>query len=152
MKKILAAVAILLGTAGVAAACPAWQNGGFSSFYTTGSDLYLPNNYNVVAGGNVSLRNCNWNHTGFLTSPSTVQFRIDGLEQYGRIQFRAVSNCDTVLFIYDSRGEPWFDDDGLGNFNPELTMLNPASGIYNVWVGTYGGGTCNAQLQVETWR
>jgi len=151
MKKILAALAILIGTAGVAAACPAWQNAGFANYYTTGDDLYSPNAYNVVAGGNVSLRNCDWNHTGWLTSRPTAEIRIDGLERYGRIQFRAVSDCDTVLFINDSLGEWWFDDDGFGNLNPELTMPNPGSGVYHVWVGTYGGGSCNAQLQIETW-
>lgn len=104
MKKILAAAAILLGTTGLAAACPAWQNAGVQTGYTTGQDLYSPNSYSVVAGGNQSLRNCGWNHSGYVISRPDFEFQIDGLHQYGRLEIRAIGSCDTVLLVNDAYG------------------------------------------------
>lgn len=151
MKKILAALAILVGTAGVAAACPAWQNSGVQSGYTTGQDLYSPNSYSVVAGGSESLRGCGWNNTGYVISRPDFEFQIDGLHQYGRLEIRAIGQCDTVLLVNDAQGNWYFDDDSYGNLNPAINLYRPASGVYDIWVGTYGPNTCNATLQMETW-
>lgn len=151
MKKLLAAAAILLGTAGLAAACPAWQNQGVQSGYTTGSDLYLPNSYSVVAGGSQSLRNCGWNHSGYVISRPDFEFQIDGLHAYNRLEIRAIGQCDTVLLVNDASGNWYFDDDSHGNLNPAVNLYSPQSGVYDIWVGTYGTNTCNATLQMETW-
>ncbi|WP_224814355.1 hypothetical protein [Hasllibacter sp. MH4015] len=151
MKKLLAAAAILLGTAGLAAACPAWQNAGVQTGYTTGQDLYSPNSYSVVAGGSQNLRNCGWNHPGYVISRPDFEFQIDGLHQYGRLEIRAVGNCDTVLLVNDASGNWYFDDDSYGNLNPAINLYRPSSGVYDIWVGTYGPNTCGATLQMETW-
>ncbi|MBF9044812.1 hypothetical protein HKCCE4037_15825 [Rhodobacterales bacterium HKCCE4037] len=151
MKKLLAATAILLGTAGLAAACPAWQNQGVQSGYVTGQDLWTPNSYSVVAGGSQSLRACGWNHTGYVISRPDFEFQIDGLHAYNRLEIRAVGQCDTILLVNDANGNWYFDDDSYGNLNPAINLYSPASGTYDIWVGTYSGGTCGATLQMETW-
>lgn len=153
MKKILVAALALMATSGIAAACPAWQNSGVQTGYTTGQDLYSPNSYNVTAGGDQSLRNCGWNHTGYVISRPDFEFQIDGLEQYGRLEIRAIGNpnCDTVLLVNDASGNWYFDDDSYGYPNPAINLYGARSGTYDIWVGTYGAGTCGAQLQMETW-
>lgn len=150
MKKLFAAAFALIATAGVAAACPAWQNDGVQHGYTTGSDLWTPNHYSVTAGGSQSLRNCGFQHSGHVISRPDFEFRIDGLESYNRLQFRVNGTCDTVLLVNDAHGNWHFDDDGWGNLHPLLNVSNPQSGVYDIWVGTYGSSLCDATLQMET--
>lgn len=150
MKKLLAAAFALIATAGVAAACPAWQNAGVQTGYTTGQDLWTPNHYSVTAGGGQSLRNCGWNHTGHVISRPDFEFQIDGLEQYRRLEIRVSGSCDTVLLVNDASGNWYFNDDGWGNLNPLVNLASPRSGTYDIWVGTYGTNLCGATLQMET--
>jgi hypothetical protein len=51
------------------------------------------------------------------------------------------ADADTTLVINDAQGNWVCDDDG-GNagFNPAITFNNPASGQYDIWVGTYAQG------------
>jgi opacity protein-like surface antigen len=51
------------------------------------------------------------------------------------------AEADTTLVINDAQGNWVCDDDG-GNdgFNPAITFTNPASGQYDIWVGTYAQG------------
>lgn len=153
MKTLFAAAFAIVATAGIAAACPAWEHPGVQNGYTTGQDLYSPNSYSVVAGGGQSLRNCGWNHSGYVISQPDFEFRIDGMEQYGRLEIRAIGQCDTVLLVNASDGQWYFDDDSYGNLNPAINLYgqNARSGVYDIWVGTYGPNTCGATLQMETW-
>jgi hypothetical protein len=61
--------------------------------------------------------------------------------------FSVSSEADTTLVINDAQGNWVCDDDG-GNegLNPAITFEAPASGQYDVWVGTYSGG----ELQPST--
>jgi len=44
-----------------------------------------------------------------------------------------------------------YDDDDNGNLDPKIRLTNPAAnGIYDIWIGTYNGATCDAQLIIET--
>lgn len=150
MKKILTAAFALIATAGIASACPAWENSGVQSGSTTGQDLWTPNSYSVTAGGNQSLRNCGWSHTGHVISQPDFEFTIGGLEQYRRLQIRVDGSCDTVLLVNDATGNWYFNDDGWGNLHPLIDINNPRSGVYDIWVGTYGQTVCGATLQMET--
>lgn len=150
MNRLLAAALFLIGMTGIAAACPNWQYQGVQTYYTTGSDLWSPNSYSVTAGGDQYLRNCGFNHTGYVISSPDFEFRIDGLESYSRLNVRAVGSCDTVLLMNDSTGGWWFDDDSLGNLNPSIDVYNPVSGTWDIWVGTYGPNLCSATLTLET--
>lgn len=150
MKKLLAAAFALLATAGIASACPAWQNTGVQTGYVTGQDLWSPNHYSVIAGGSQSLRNCGWDHSGHVISRPDFEFQIGGLESYNHLQLRVNGSCDTVLMVHAPNGQWYFNDDGWGNLHPLLNVTHPRSGIYNIWVGTYGTHTCGATLEMET--
>jgi hypothetical protein len=150
MKRAFLALLVLAATAGAVAACPNWQHPGMQSFYTNGPDLWSPNSYSVVAGGNQSLRNCGFNHSGYVISRPDFEFAIDGLQGYNRLNLRVNANCDTILLVNDSTGNWWFDDDGGNGLNPSVDVHSPANGTWDVWIGTYGQGTCNATLTLET--
>ena len=55
--------------------------------------------------------------------------------------FSVSSEADTTLVINDASGNWLCDDDGGNNgLNPAITITNPQSGQYDVWVGTYAEG------------
>jgi hypothetical protein len=61
--------------------------------------------------------------------------------------FSVASESDTTLVVNDAEGNWVCDDDG-GNagLNPSITFASPASGQYDVWVGTFVSG----ELQPST--
>ena len=151
MKKLLATAFALIATTSIAAACPAYQNAGVQTGNLTAQDLYSANHYSVTAGGDQSLRNCGWNHSGYVISRPDFEFRIDGLEHYNRLEIRVDGSCDTVLLVNDASGNWYFNDDGWGNLHPLVNLTQPRSGVYDIWVGTYGTSLCGATLQLETY-
>jgi uncharacterized protein YfaP (DUF2135 family) len=40
------------------------------------------------------------------------------------------------------------DDDGGEGTNAEIRLNAPRSGVYDIWVGVFGGGTAPAVLQI----
>lgn len=53
--------------------------------------------------------------------------------------FSAQSNADTVLLVNDAEGN-WLCNDDTNGVNPAISITTPASGQYDVWVGTYMRG------------
>ncbi|MEZ6022672.1 MAG: hypothetical protein R3C16_04490 [Hyphomonadaceae bacterium] len=55
--------------------------------------------------------------------------------------FSVSSEADTTLVVNDSEGN-WHCDDDSGNrgLNPSISLDNPQSGQYDIWVGTYSEG------------
>ncbi len=62
------------------------------------------------------------------------------------LTFRVDSKADTTLLINLPDGTWVANDDADGTLNPRITISNPQSGRYDIWVGTFGGGTPPAQL------
>ena len=58
----------------------------------------------------------------------------------GAMQFAVRSGADTTLAVRAPDGTWFCDDDSGGDLNPALSIPNGASGTYQVWVGTFGGG------------
>lgn len=65
--------------------------------------------------------------------------------------FRVRSSGDTTLVINDANGN-WQCNDDTNGFDPEVTFEDPASGVYDIWVGSYDGQMHSAQLQVTERR
>lgn len=150
MLKYLASIAFLFATAGIASACPNWQLQGVQSYATNGQDLWTPNSYNVTAGGDQRLSNCGFNNPGYVISSPDFEFSLSGLEGYNSLNIRTSGNCDTVLLVNDSTANWWYDDDGGNGTNASISVNNPVSGTWDIWVGTYGPGTCGTVLTLET--
>lgn len=51
------------------------------------------------------------------------------------------SSADTTLLVNDPNGNWYCDDDSGNGVNPSLRFSKPASGQYDVWVGTYGSSS-----------
>ncbi|MEM6608033.1 MAG: hypothetical protein AAF689_05585 [Pseudomonadota bacterium] len=136
-----------------AEACPDWQYAGRANLGTlSGSYLYTPRYWNVVAGGNVDLGRCNAPGVGYVVSDPDFEFSFQNDRGYGRLEISVNGNCDTVLLVNDANGTWHFNDDANGSLNPVVNVYGAPSGTYDVWVGTYGPNTCNAQIELETWN
>ncbi|NBB62063.1 peptidase S1 [Pseudomonas sp. ODNR1LW] len=62
--------------------------------------------------------------------------------------FRTVSSEDTTLIINGPDGSWYCDDDSYGDGDAQVRFNRPRSGTYDVWVGTFSGGTTSASLQI----
>lgn len=153
MSRILLSILVLLGTAAAAAACPTVTQGR-ASYSTSGDYLYSPRSYNVIAGGEQNLRNCGFNHSGYVISQPDFSFYTSNMGGYGRLEIEVTSaSCDTVLLVNSANGSWYFNDDGAGNLRPRVNLYGASNtqGRIDVWVSTFGPSTCNAVLEMETW-
>lgn len=156
MKTILVAAGYLLA-AGAAEACPDYNLWGVERYEFSARDLYAPKQVNVRAGGDYNLERCNiragnWRGPmpGYVIREPDFSITIRGMSGY-QIEFRTESNCDSVLLINTAGANWYYDDDDNGNADAKIRLTRPAGdGIYDVWVGTYDGATCDARLIIES--
>ena len=90
------------------------------------------------AGGSPNLVLNYVGQTGQVGTPDLVIRTDDGNNGY---------SCDTTLIMRDPSGQWWFNDDVSG-WNAGLTVRNPQTGPYVIFVGTYGRAECQSRLIV----
>ena len=130
--------------------CPDYQlNGVFMN--QDAETAWVPQSFQVMAGGNANLGACgSLPGSGFMTAAPNFTINYDDRGMGRDLEFRVESSCDTVLLLNDA-GAAWhFNDDEDGTLNPRLRLGAAPSGIYDVWVGTFGNTTCQANLTIET--
>jgi len=152
IARIFAAGAALaaVATAGVAVA----QNYSLQPAYGTVNltSGFTPDPYvvNVASGGrNDAQQTVSSSCRGFIAEAPDV--RVNYTAGSYPLIFSVRSNSDTTLVINGPDGRWYCDDDG-GNagMNPALRFGTPASGQYDVWIGTYGNASNQAaQLYVS---
>ena len=97
-----------------------------------------PHTVNVTAGGSYNA----YQIPGCVGSIShTPDYRVNFTAGSAGLPliFSAQSDADTTLVINDASGN-WVCDDDTNGLNPAVTFANPASGQYDVWVGSYVEG------------
>ncbi|HYC75075.1 peptidase S1 [Brevundimonas sp.] len=62
--------------------------------------------------------------------------------------FRTRSSTDTTLIINGPDGQWYCDDDSWGDGDAEVRFNKPSSGTYDIWIGTFNGGTASAALLI----
>lgn len=107
---------------------------------------FQPDPYQVTltAGGSIDASHLGSPCTGSVSRAPDVQltFTAGSLPLY----IIANSSTDTTLVVNGPDGRWYCDDDSNGGINPQVTWNSPRSGVYDVWVGTFGGGTAPATL------
>ncbi|PWE18429.1 hypothetical protein DDZ18_02145 [Marinicauda salina] len=84
---------------------------------------------------------------GHVTEAPTAEIRYDGASE---LHIYVRSERDTTLAVNLPDGTWVCDDDGADGLNPGLSFSPDASGVYDVYVGTYsGGGASPATLYVS---
>lgn len=103
-----------------------------------------PRVVSLRAGGTIPAGNASSDCTGSIAK--APDYRIEYTAGSQPLIVRTRSSVDTTLVVNDPSGEWVCDDDGAGNSNAQVIFEKPASGTYDVWVGTYSGGNSPATL------
>lgn len=148
MKRLLGAtvaVAAIMGASAVAA-----QDYSLSPNYgeVRLSSGFSPDPYtvSVTAGGTIDAAKLGSPCSGRISDAPDVQVTYSP----GSLPliFRTASDSDTTLVVNAPDGQWYCDDDGFTDLGAEVRFNNPRSGNYDVWIGTFGGGTAAATLYV----
>lgn len=109
-----------------------------------------PYNANVTAGGGLDAQNASSNCTGHIASAPDYQLNWTAGSGSLPLIISATSSADTTLVINDANGNWICNDDGDGQgLNPVVRIEHPASGRYDIYVGTFGESTAPAALHVS---
>lgn len=146
MKEVafIAALATLL--AGPVAA----QNAGLTANYGEINlrSGFTPDPYRVqvTAGGSVNGSALPGSCTGMISE--APDFEVSYSAGSLPLVFRTLSSSDTTLIINGPDGSWSCDDDSYGDGDAEVRFNRPQSGTYDIWIGTFGGGTSSATLLI----
>ncbi len=105
-----------------------------------------PREIAVTAGGPIAADDLGAGCTGHIANAPSV--RVDYRAGSFPLAFRSRAGGDTVLAVRSPGGGWSCDDDGWTDSNAEVRYEDPASGIYNVWVGSYGSASVSAALLI----
>lgn len=106
-----------------------------------------PYTVSVVAGGSLDGNRLPGACTGWISD--APDFRVTYSAGSLPLAFRTVSEADTTLIINGPNGDWACDDDSFGDGDAQVVFQKPASGVYDVWIGTYSrGSTARAVLGI----
>jgi len=155
MRAYIIAIVALFGFAAPVVACPDFNVAANEAYQATGGQLRQPRIFNVVAGGENYVWDCpnvrpgTDQGAGFFTTQADFSFTLTGMAGL-QLVISANSACDAALLINTSSANWYYDDDDNGNRDPRIVLTRPVDGRIDVWIGTYDGEYCNAQLKMET--
>ena len=150
MKTLISALALAVLLAPGAAAA---QNAGLTANY---GEVRLsagftpdPHRVNLTAGGSIDA----YTDTDL---PAACVGDISNAPDYEvtysagslPLVFRTRSSTDTTLIINGPDGRWYCDDDSWGDGDAEVRFNKPSSGTYDIWIGTFSGGTASAALLI----
>ena len=137
LKTVLAAAVAATAFAGLASA----QDWSLSpNFGTTSLNIgFMPDPYEVaiVAGGSIDASS--FGCAGNISNAPDYRLHWEGTG----ITIGATSSEDTTLVVNGPDGE-WYCIDDTNGLDPAIRFQD--GGQYDIWVGTYNGGTANATL------
>ncbi len=91
----------------------------------------------LQAGGDIAASEAASSCAGFITDSPDVRL----VYSAGSLPLiiSVASGADTTLVVNGPDGRWYCDDDGgVNGMNPQVRFNHPASGRYEIWVGTYG--------------
>jgi hypothetical protein len=106
-----------------------------------------PHQVSLTAGGDLDLSvdDCSY---GYVSQAPSYELTYSGSSN-ADLHFYVRAADDTTLLINTPNGSWVCDDDSLGDSNPQLTIADAASGVYDIWVGTYSGQRSSATLYIS---
>jgi hypothetical protein len=124
---------------------------------TTGDDVYASaaRTYGATANGEFEIGGCGGdlaNLDGYFTTQPALDFELSYLGGY-TLNIAVSAECPAAMLVYDHAYGSWsFSDIAYvdSNAKAEVSIMNPADGIYSVWVGTSDGSSCEAAVRLST--
>lgn len=107
-----------------------------------------PVKISIAAGGRANARELGFQSgcTGFI-NPEAPHLRVHYTSSERPFQIYVGSAADTTLIIRTPDGSWRCDDDSLAK-NPAVRFTSPQDGVYEVWVGAFGGGRPQADIYI----
>lgn len=105
-----------------------------------------PYRVSVYAGGGTDASRLSSSCAGKISEAPDFRLTYDA-GSYA-LSFRTEASADTTLVVNGPDGSWYCDDDGGGSLNAEVRFNNPRSGVYDVWIGSYGGDLVSGALLV----
>lgn len=106
-----------------------------------------PHETNLVAGGSItpSVSGCAYGNVA--DAPDVdLYYSTSGSST---LYISAISGEDTTLLINLPDGSWVCDDDSYGDGDPIVVIPGAESGLYDIWVGTYGSEPADATLYIS---
>jgi len=94
-----------------------------------------PMTFSVKSGGSIDASSLGGSCAGYIANAPDFQFTFSpGLLS---LWVSVISSADTTLVINSPNGSWICDDDSGGDLDPSIYLKDPASGVYDLWIGTY---------------
>jgi hypothetical protein len=103
-----------------------------------------PYRVSLTAGGGIDASTVDDSCRGKIATAPDFQLTYDGGSL--PLTIGARSRGDVTLVINGPDGSWTCDDDSGGSNNAEVRFQRPRSGVYDIWVGSYGGDSIPAEL------
>jgi hypothetical protein len=109
---------------------------------------FTPDPYSVslTAGGSIDASTVNASCVGKIAN--APDFQLTYTAGSFPLIISVASESDTTLVINGSDGS-WYCVDDVDGFNPKVVFPTPGSGVYDIWVGTYGDSLAPATLNIS---
>lgn len=144
--RAAAVAALAVTAAGAASAQDSSLRANFGEISLSAGFTPDPYTVSITAGGSVNGGNLPGACTGMISNAPDFQvsYRAGSLP----LVFRTISSADTTLIINGPDGRWYCDDDSYGDGDAEVRFSRPQSGVYDIWIGTFSGGTARATLSI----
>ncbi|MDO5657485.1 MAG: hypothetical protein Q4G36_04060 [Paracoccus sp. (in: a-proteobacteria)] len=130
--------------------CLDWQAEPYNVLRYSSEDLWTERLVEFMAGGSQDVMNCEDLYaSGYYSSRPDFAFYYDAEDRGRMVRIKVTSDCDTTLVVNDAAGRWHYNDDDEG-LNPALRFDNAGTGLYHIWMGTYGAQMCPATISFET--
>lgn len=138
MKAFLTATALLLAPVMTVAPGTAANAQTFGSVDLRAGFTPDPFRVSITSGGSINANTVSSGCRGWVAD--AVDYRVRYTAGAFNLSFSSTSSSDTTLVIQAPNGNLYCDDDSGNGLNPIVTIGNPPSGTYNIWVGSYQNG------------
>ena len=117
-----------------------WQTPTYGTYDLVSGFTPDPYPVGVTSGGSVNVSYLGGSCVGYATGAPDVSLNYtSGSFPFLRIYF--IGDGDATLIVNDASGGWHCNDDSYGSRNPSLDFGSPASGQYDIWLGSYSAGT-----------
>ncbi len=148
MKKMfVVAMAAVMASASGAAAQDTSARAAFGTVRLSSGFTPDPHSVDMVAGGTIDASRLGSPCAGSISNAPDYEltYSAGSLPLYIYVN----ASSDTTLVVNGPDGQWYCDDDSNGGLNPQVTFNSPRSGTYDIWVGTFSGGTASATLHIS---
>jgi len=101
----------------------------------------------ILAGGSVPASAARSGCEGKVSAAPDLQLTFEAGDL--DLTIKATASEDTTLLVNTPGGQWLCDDDSGGELNPMVTISDPASGRYDIWVGTYNDSMVQSTLEIS---